>query len=89
MSEEFKVELVAMQALLTRQAASLNTNQFQSLAALQAGAFARRASELVDLNTSIVDDLTVTIQSGPWPSQGQTEMILGLANALAGNPMRG
>ena len=89
MSEEFKVELVAMQALLTRQAASLNANQFQSLAALQAGAFARRASELVDLNTSIVNDLTLTIQSGPWPSQGQTEMILGLANALAGNPMRG
>ena len=89
MAESFKVELVAMQTLLTRQATSLNTNQFQSLAALQAGAFARRASELIDLDTSIVDDLTVTIQSGPWPTQCQTELILGLANALAGNPMRG
>ena len=84
MANAFKTELIAMQALLTQQAASVSSTQFNSLAALQSDAFANRAHGLTDLNIDMVTELTQIIQSGPWSATDQSKLIVALANALSG-----
>lgn len=73
-----------MQALLTQQAASLSVSQHNKLTSLQAEAFANRAAQLTDISIDEVQDLTSTIQNGPWQATEQQQLIMALANALAG-----